>query len=384
MTTADAVVIGAGIIGALCARELARAGLSVQVVDAGAVGSGTTGACEGNILVSDKAPGPELSLALESNRLWHAIAADLGPEIELDPKGGLVVATGADEARALIDFARAQQEAGVDTEVLDASATLRCEPELRPDLSTAIRYDQDMQVMPSLAAAAALRDARRHGARVQTGSAVIAIDRTGDRVSAVRCRDLIVHTPVVVNAAGAGADTVAALAGSALPVQPRRGFILVTEPIPVPIRHKVYDAAYVSNVSSSEAGLATSTVVESTRSGTVLIGASRERVGYDTSVRYDVLGLLAHQAIALFPFLSTVRAMRSYCGFRPYCPDHLPVISADPSVPGLFHAAGHEGAGIGLAPATAAMIGQLVTGRDGPLDPAPFALDRAGLRSAVA
>ena len=100
--------------------------------------------------------------------------------------------------------------------------------------------------------------------------------------------------------------------------------------------------------------LQTSVVVEGTAAGTVLIGASRERVGFDRTVSLPVIRTLAAQAIGVFPFLADVGLMRSYLGFRPYCPDHLPVIGADPRVPGLIHAAGHEGAGIGLAPATGA------------------------------
>ena len=89
---ADVVIIGAGIVGACCARACAQAGLDTVLVDRGAVASGTTGAGEGNILVSDKEPGPELDLALLSRHLWAEMAGDLGDSFELDPKGGLVVA----------------------------------------------------------------------------------------------------------------------------------------------------------------------------------------------------------------------------------------------------------------------------------------------------
>jgi glycine/D-amino acid oxidase-like deaminating enzyme len=86
-----------------------------------------------------------------------------------------------------------------------------------------------------------------------------------------------------------------------------------------------------------------------------------------------VLGRIAAQAIALFPFLARVRVLRAYRGFRPFTPDHLPVIGPDPRVAGLWHAVGHEGAGIGLAPGTGALIAALVTGADPEIDPAPFA-----------
>ena len=169
---------------------------------------------------------------------------------------------------------------------------------------------------------------------------------------------------------------VAALAGVSVPVLPRRGFILVTEPLPPMIRHKVYTAAYVANVASDDAALETSTVVEGTRAGTILVGASRERVGFDRTMPFSVLATLAAGAVGIFPFLARVRMMRAYGGFRPYCPDHLPVIGPDRRVPGLFHACGHEGAGIGLAPVTGRLIAQAATGAEPDLDLSPFAPDR--------
>ena len=108
----------------------------------------------------------------------------------------------------------------------------------------------------------------------------------------------------------------------------------------------------------------------------MLIGASRERVGYDASVSLRVIRRLAAQAVGLFPFLGDVSLLRTYLGFRPYCPDHLPIIGEDPRVPGLVHACGHEGAGIGLAAATAELLAQHLTGRSPGLDLAPFRPDR--------
>src|SRR5690242_2882410 len=95
----DVVVIGAGIVGAACAYYAARAGLSVAVVDRGPLAGGTTSAGEGNILLSDKTPGPELDLGLLSYRLWRAL--DIGP-IELEPKGGLMIA-GTEAAMSVVD-----------------------------------------------------------------------------------------------------------------------------------------------------------------------------------------------------------------------------------------------------------------------------------------
>ena len=103
-----------------CARACAEAGLSVIVVDRGAVASGTTGGGEGNILVSDKEPGPELDLALLSRDLWAQMAGALGDAFELDPKGGLVVAARSETYEHLLRFADEQRSCGVIAETVAA------------------------------------------------------------------------------------------------------------------------------------------------------------------------------------------------------------------------------------------------------------------------
>lgn len=375
----DVIVVGAGVVGAACAYYAARAGLDVTVLDRGPVAGGTTGAGEGNVLVSDKEPGPELDLAVLSSRLWRELADACGG-FEYEPKGGLVVAETPEVQEQLTDLAAKQD---VPHEVVPADRLHDFEPHLAGGLAGGVHYPQDAQVQPMLAAARLLR----HGAesfgrgalKVRTGVTVTGFLRSGDRVTGVRTSAGDMLAGAVVNAAGTWGGELAARAGVTVPVLPRRGFILVTEPLPEPlIRHKVYTAAYVTNVASDSAGLETSAVVEGTPAGTVLIGASRERVGFDRTTSLPVLSRLAAQAVALFPALGAVRAIRSYCGFRPYCPDHLPVIGADPRAPGLHHACGHEGAGIGLAPATGHLLAQVLTGQRPDVDLHPFRPDRFG------
>ncbi|MER6099732.1 FAD-dependent oxidoreductase [Streptomyces sp. NPDC001728] len=374
--TSDVIVIGAGVVGAACAHYAALAGLSVTVVDRGSVAGGTTGAGEGNLLVSDKEPGPELELALLSTTLWTELADRLPPTVEYEAKGGLVVASGEAGLSALREFAAHQGKAGVVAHEVPGDRLHDLEPHLAPGLTGGFHYPQDSQVMPAHAAARLLGTVGDR-VRLALGEEVTGLlTGAGGAVRGVRTATRELHAPYVVNAAGTWGGAVAGLAGVDLPVLPRRGFVLVTEPLPRVVRHKVYAADYVADVASGSAALQTSAVVEGTPAGPVLIGASRERVGFDRSLSTEVLRRLAAGATSLFPVLGTVRAIRTYLGFRPYLPDHLPAIGPDPRVPGLLHACGHEGAGIGLAPVTGQIVAACLTGAEPLLDIRPFRPER--------
>jgi glycine/D-amino acid oxidase-like deaminating enzyme len=380
----DVVVVGAGIVGAACAYYAARAGCDVTVLERGRVANGTSSRGEGNILLSDKGPGPDLELQRLSSRLWTEIGDDRGPEsFELEHKGGLVLASSEAGMQDLAAYAHAQTQVDIGAEIIAREQLLDREPNLAPDMAGGVFYPQDMQVQPIMALVELLRGARAHGARVITGVEVTGIvrDKAG-KVASVQSSSGVHRASAVVNATGPWAGELSAAFGAEVPVMPRRGFVLVTEPLPPVVRHKVYTADYMANVASSEPGLETSVVIEGTRGGTVLIGASRERVGFDPAFSVDVVRRLAAQAVRVFPFLASVHLMRVYRGFRPYTPDHLPLIGPDDRVPGLFHACGHEGEGIGLAPATGLLVSQMLTGQIPEVDVSAF--DPARLRRAHA
>ncbi|GHJ36809.1 FAD-dependent oxidoreductase [Streptomyces sp. TS71-3] len=391
------MVLGAGIVGAACARELALAGLDVLVLDRGGAAAATTAHGEGNILVSDKGPGPELDLALLSRRLWPEVLAEIadrapapsdGPGASLssahpsthaaewDPKGGIVVATTEEGAAGLTRFAAEQRAAGVRAEPIQAREVRAAEPFLTERHTAAVHYPDDAQVQPAGAATVLLGDALAHGAELRTGHEVLGAVTRGGRLVAVRTGRGTVDGDVFVNATGPWSGEVSARLGAPVDVRPRRGEILVTAPLPPTVFHKVYDADYVSAVGSDDTGLQTSAVVEATRGGSVLLGSSRRHAGFDDRLRPEVLSAVGAKALRLFPSLADVPVMRAYGGFRPYVPDHLPLIGADPRLAGLWHAGGHEGAGIGLSVGTARLLRELLLGERPSLDPAPFRVDR--------
>lgn len=376
----DLVVIGAGAVGSAISWYATRAGLTVAVVERGSIVSGSSSACEGNLLVSDKEAGPELDLALYSHDVWAGELAEYADLWEFDFKGGLVVASTAAGYAGLLELMERQRAAGVRVDDVPLDEVPALEPHLTPDITGAAYYPQDCQVQPVLLAAHLLRMARAGGAVVYTDTTVTGFLTEAGRVTGVRTSAGNISAGMVVNAAGAWSGDVAALLGISMPVLPRRGFVLVTEPLPPTVFHKVYAGEYVASTQSSDSGLQTSTVIEGTRGGTVLIGSSRERVGFDATPSLAAIREIAAKALRLYPGLRDVSVMRSYLGFRPYCADHLPVIGADSRAPGLWHAAGHEGAGIGLSVGTAKLLVQAMTGQVTDMELTPFAPDRPSLQ----
>ncbi|WP_043848097.1 NAD(P)/FAD-dependent oxidoreductase [Amycolatopsis keratiniphila] len=387
MNRTRVVVLGAGIVGAACARELTLAGFDVVVVDRGRPAGGTTSHGEGNVLVSDKGPGAELELAKLSIALWPQVVAEIADEdaraassIEYDPKGGIVVATTDDGAVALAAFAASQP--GVRAEPLSPKELADAEPALTREVTAAFHYPEDAQVQPAGAALALLGSALRHGARLRSDTEVVGATVHNRRITGVRVRGEVIEADVVVNAAGPWAGQVSACLGAPIAVRPRRGEVLVTTPMPGVVRHKVYDTDYVGAVGADSGELQTSAVVESTWGGTVLIGSSRRRVGFDDTIRPEVLSAIAVKALRLFPSLADAAIMRAYGGFRPYVDDHLPVLGEDPRLGNLWHATGHEGAGIGLSVGTARLLRELLTGTEPAMAVEEFTVNRPAVVAA--
>src|SRR3954449_8954608 len=130
----DVLVVGAGVVGAACAFQLAAAGARVKLLDRSFVASGSSGAGEGNVLAWDKELERELPLALRSAALWAELAQRLPDDFEYDRKGSIVVAETEAELAASAERARVLADLGVPGEVLDAHALRREEPYAAHDL----------------------------------------------------------------------------------------------------------------------------------------------------------------------------------------------------------------------------------------------------------
>jgi glycine/D-amino acid oxidase-like deaminating enzyme len=156
-----------------------------------------------------------------------------------------------------------------------------------------------------------------------------------------------------------------------LPLEPRKGQLVALAAPPGLIRHKLIEAAYVDAVADTDEGLAIAVVVEQTLDDDeVLVGSSRERVGFDPAVREDTTHAMLERAARFVPRLRDLRVTRSWCGFRPWLPDGLPAIG--PLGEGIWTSTGHEGAGVCHGPISGRLLAQMICGERPALDPTPF------------
>jgi glycine/D-amino acid oxidase-like deaminating enzyme len=389
----DAVVVGAGIVGAACALALAREGLRVLVLESGFAGGGATAAAMGHLVVMDDSEA-QFALTAWSLRLWAELAGELPADCEDDPCGTLWLAAGEAEmerVRAKADYYRAR---GVAAEVLDAVQLASAEPRLRGGLAGALRVPGDRVIYPPNAVRFLLARAADHGAelwerffvsRVSGG----VVEGHGERIEA----------PLVINAAGAAAPALT----PGLPIVPRKGHLVITERHPGCCRHQLVELGYLDSAhgprreeeataagaaaGATSAAAATAMAasvafnVQPRATGQMLIGSSREWVGWDRSHNHGLERRMIGRALDFLPRLAAVAALRGWIGFRPATPDNLPLIGPWPEIPGLWIAGGHEGLGITSSLATARLLADLVAGRRPEIDAAPFAPDR--LRTAL-
>jgi glycine/D-amino acid oxidase-like deaminating enzyme len=375
-------VVGAGIVGAATAHALTRRGVEVDLLDAGEVSGGTTGLGEGNVLCSDKDAGPELDLAVLGRGAFEEIERRYGELARIRRKGALVVHREAAGLAAEPARLARLAAAGVRCELLEPEQARALEPGLASDLLGASYFPDDLQCDPRGIARGLALEARAAGARVRTHTRVEAIlPGEGVRVAArtpgaAAPPAETLRADAVVLAAGPWSAELARGAGLALPLEPRKGQLVRLGWGATTVRHKVFDGAYLAAVAAPEADLQLSTVLETTWQGKVMVGSSRERRGFDTTVDPSVTEALLERAARIIPGVAQLEPEDAWAGLRPWLPDGLPALGPSAAVPGLWVATGHEGAGVGLGPISGETLAAALCGERPPLDLAPFDPDR--------
>jgi glycine oxidase len=355
-TRYDAVVIGAGLIGLSCAWRARRRGMSVLVLDrADSIGAETSAVAAGMLAPVTEADfgeeGP-LRVNLAARERWPGFAAELeevtGLPTGYRDSGALVVAADRDDAEALRRLQEFQRTLGLDSEWLTPSRCRALEPGLSPRIAGGILAPQDGSADPR----ATVRALAAVAGEVELGVEVEEIEQDGGAVTGVRTGAGTISCDQVVVAAGPWSASLAP-SGDGPPVRPVKGQILELRTrgvMPQPFE-RVLRTPRCYLVSRGD--------------GRVVLGATVEEQGFDTSVTADGVFRLLEAAWEVLPEVGELEFVAARAGLRPATPDNAPIVGRD-ELHGLVWATGHWRNGVLLAPLTGDAVAALLAGEDAP------------------
>jgi sarcosine oxidase subunit beta len=346
-------VIGGGVIGCAVAYYLSKQGAEVTIIERAAVGSGASSVNSGVISMATKKPGLSLDLAMASQRLYPALAAELGMDVEYLVLGNLIVAETETEAGFIEELAKEQMAAGVPVEIVSAQRCRELNKLLEGRVLSGMYCPTDAQVDPFKVTRAYARAAENLGAQIVSSTEVQGIETTNGRVSQVVTSRGAVRANWVINAAGAYASAIGAMLGIAHDVKPRRGQCVILEASEDLPAVRVSSAGQLlAKHGGAPAGGGLQVPLGYTSrpvSGTVMLGSTNEFVGYDTRTTREGVAGICRSAINLMPQLSRLNAVRAWAGLRPYSAKG-PLLGDGGGVAGYAVATGHGGDGVALAP----------------------------------
>ncbi|AYO29222.1 FAD-binding oxidoreductase [Biomaibacter acetigenes] len=367
MKSTDVVVIGGGVIGCSVAYHLAKRGIDVTIVERDDIASGTSGACDKAVLLQSKNPGLHLEMALESVKLFPQLQRDLDTDIEFKNNGGMIVIKTQEQWQVMQGFVERQKKVGLWVELLGREQALQRQPAFAQDIVGSTYSPMDGEVNPINLTLGFFRGAKKYGAKPLLSTEVRGIKVEKGRVSSVLTTGEEILTRFVVNACGVYAPVIGRMVGIDIPIIPRRGQIIVTEPVPPLIHGDVNCARYITakfkpellgNDENARLGIGLS--LGQTENGNLLIGGTREFVGYDRRTTHRALRAILKHAVSLVPALKDISIIRSFAGLRPYTPDGLPILGEVENLKGFIMAAGHEGDGIALSAVTGKIISEII------------------------
>ena len=372
MASFDVIVIGAGIIGCACALECMQAGLRVGIVERDVPGGGATAAGMGHVVVMDDSPA-QLALTVYSRSLWRDLLTSLPRSVEYESRGTVWVAADEEEMREVRTKQATYRAVGVASNVLDEQALAEAEPHLREGLAGGLLVPDDGVIYPPAAAAWFLEQATRNGAVLLRGHAVARIDQG----NVVFTNGTVHHAGQVLVASGADTNLL-----PWLPVQKRKGHLLITDRYPGLVHHQLVELGYLKSAHAiQEDSVAFN--IQPRLTGQLLIGSSRQYGDEQREVDSAILRRMLHRALQYMPALQQLSGVRVWTGFRAATPDKLPLIGPTED-PCIYLAMGFEGLGITNAPGAARIAVDHLLNRSSAIDATAYLPSRPGLMATAA
>jgi glycine oxidase len=360
--SSDVVVVGGGVIGCAVAWFLAREGVSVTLLEREDVASQASGAAAGMLLPYGESDGPGTFLDWGRRGLsgYGSLCEELreagGIDAEFEQSGALYVASHEAAEQSL--RAKLERLADAELEWLDPCALRDVEQALAEGLRGALWSPSEAHVRSPLLTRAYAVAAQRLGARIERGVLVNAPRWNGTRCSGLTTSRGDIAAAAVVLCGGAWTPQ---LAPFSLPIEPVRGQIADLDNPTPPLRHIV---------------LADEVYLVPKRDGSLVVGATEERSGFDRRVTLAGIGGLLSGARQLAPSLAETGFRGAWAGLRPATPDGLPAIGPSPHAEGLFVAAGHFRNGVLLSSVTGELVAAQVLGKSVPAGAEAFAPGR--------
>lgn len=363
----DAIIAGAGIVGAACADEFSRRGMSVAVVDRGIAGGGATAAGMGHIVVMDDSE-PQFALTRYSQHLWQSLQPEFPDDVEYEQCGTIWVAADEEEMKEVRRKSEYYRARNIAAEILEPRQVKQLEPGLRDGLAGGLLVPEDAVLYPPCAARFLLERAANRGTEVRLGASIAQMGDGRVRLSG----DSELRAKIIVNAAGANACDLT----PGVNIKKRKGHLVITDRYPGFLRHQLVELGYLK---SAHAVVSDSVAfnVQPRRTGQILIGSSRQYGAEHTEVDHAILARMLQRAREYMPALGPLSAVRTWTGFRAATPDKLPLIGPWPGDPSVFLATGHEGLGITTSLGTAKILADQITGRQSEIPTEPYLPARA-------
>ena len=353
--TFDAVIIGAGSVGAPLGFFLAEAGFKTLVIDKfPSVGQGSNKSAIGGIRATHSDPA-KIQICLKSIEIFSTWKERYGDDIEWIAGGYSFVAYREHEERVLKELLATQKQYGLDIDWFDRDALLDVIPALNPDgLLGGTFSPGDGSASPLRSALAFYRLAREAGAEFNFGEEAIDIMVRGGRVTGVRTDRGVFSTDHVINAAGPWAREVAQMAGLDVPVVSESHEAGITEPVAPFLRPMLVDIRPTDDSANYYFYQHTTGQV------VFCITPSPPIVGTDRRETSHFLPQVARRMVNLVPRLRYLKVRRTWRGLYPMTPDGFPIVGRAPDLSGYLHAVGMCGQGYMLGPGLGPLLVRLI------------------------